>query len=346
MITKSADELSKIGYEIFLRVGAPHATAKRVSSALVDANLTGHDSHGVFRIMEYLDRIEDKEVIPEALPSVLDESGGMALVDGNWGFGQVSAEYATELAIEKARQHKIAGVGVVRCSHIGRLGEYSTLAARAGIIALVTAGGFGVPPGAAPFGGSKAALSTNPISMGFPATKIPMVLMDFATTQVAAGKIRVAAEKGEQLPPGCILDTEGRPSTDPQDFFDGGTMQHFGAHKGYGLSVAVDLLGGALTGAPLYAETQMGKSIYGTSGTFIIAIDPEAFRPLDQFHSLSDALIGRIKDIPPAPGVREVLIPGEPELRMFEQRSTEGIPLPERTWEQIVDAATSLGVEV
>ena len=193
--------------------------------------------------------------------------------------GRSRAEYATELAIEKARQHKIAGVGVVRCSHIGRLGEYSTLAARAGIIALVTAGGFGVPPGAAPFGGLKAALSTNPISMGFPATKIPMVLMDFATTQVAAGKIRVAAEKGEQLPPGCILDTEGRPSTDPQDFFDGGTMQHFGAHKGYGLSVAVDLLGGALTGAPLYAETQIGKSIYGTSGTFIIAIDPEAFRP-------------------------------------------------------------------
>ena len=227
MITKSAEQLTKIGYEIFLRVGAPHSTAKRVSSALVDANLTGHDSHGVFRIMEYLDRIEDKEIMPEALPSVLDESGGMTLVDGNWGFGQVSVEYATELAIEKARQHKIAGVGVVRCSHIGRLGEYSTLAARAGIIALVTAGGFGVPPGAAPFGGSKAVLSTNPISMGFPATKIPMVLMDFATTQVAAGKIRVAAEKGEQLPPGCIFDSEGRPSTDPQDFFDGGTMQHF-----------------------------------------------------------------------------------------------------------------------
>lgn len=346
MITKSAERLTKIGFEIFRRVGAPDAIAKRVSEALVDANLTGHDSHGVFRIMEYLERIENKEVNPAAAPSILSESGGMALVDGNWGFGQVSAEYATKLAIEKAREHKIAGVGVVRCSHIGRLGEYSTLAARAGIVALVTAGGFGVPPGAAPFGGSRAALSTNPISMGFPATEVPMVLMDYATTQVAAGKIRVAAEKGEQLPPGSILDSEGRPTTNPQDFFDGGTMQHFGGHKGYGLSVAVDLLGGALTGAPLYADTQIGKSIYGTSGTFVVAIDPEAFRPLAQFHSLADALIGRIRDVPPAPGVREILIPGEPELRTFEQRSREGIPLPEQTWEQILDAAKGLGVEV
>ncbi len=346
MITKSAEQLTKIGYEIFLRVGAPEATARRVSTALVDANLTGHDSHGVFRIMEYLERIENKEINPAGTPGVLGENGGMALVDGNWGFGQVSAEYATKLAIEKSREHKIAGVGVVRCSHIGRLGEYSTLAARSGVIALVTAGGFGVPPGAAPFGGSKAALSTNPISMGFPATQVPMVLMDFATTQVAAGKIRVAADKGEQLPPGCILDAEGRPTTDPQEFFNGGTMQHFGGHKGYGLSVAVDLLGGALTGAPFYAESQIGKSIYGTSGTFIVAIDPEAFRPLGDFHSLADGLIRRIRDIPPAPGVREVLIPGEPELRTFEQRSTEGIPLPEQTWEQIVDAATKLGVEV
>ena len=346
MPTIDARQLRTTAHDIFTATGATENEARIVGDALVDANLAGHDSHGVMRIPDYVARIKNGGVTIGSRLQVVLETEAFALVDGNWGFGQVSAEYATELAIEKARQHKIAGVGVVRCSHIGRLGEYSTLAARAGIIALVTAGGFGVPPGAAPFGGSKAALSTNPISMGFPATKIPMVLMDFATTQVAAGKIRVAAEKGEQLPPGCILDTEGRPSTDPQDFFDGGTMQHFGAHKGYGLSVAVDLLGGALTGAPLYAETQIGKSIYGTSGTFIIAIDPEAFRPLDQFHSLSDALIGRIREIPPAPGVREVLIPGEPELRMFEQRSTEGIPLPERTWEQIVDAATSLGVEV
>ncbi|CAN5723675.1 Ldh family oxidoreductase [soil metagenome] len=342
----NASYLRETARRVFEAVGSQSDVASRVSDALVDANLAGHDSHGVIRIPQYVQHVRAGQVIADARPEIIDESPTTALVNGNWAFGQVSAAFATRLAMEKARQNRLAAVGIVRCTHIGRLGEYPTMAADEGLIAFVTAGGFGGPGGAAPFGGSEVALGTNPLSIGFPGKETPSMLVDFATTSVAAGKISVARAKGEQLPPGSIIDREGRPSTDPEDFYNGGMLLPFGGHKGYSLGLVVEMLGRVLTGADEYAQEGRGGPVYGRSGTFIIALDPGMFRPNDDYRAEVDRSLDRIKRVKPAPGFNEVLVPGEPELRARAQREREGIPIAEATWSAIRATASELGVDV
>jgi hydroxycarboxylate dehydrogenase B len=341
-----AEYLREISRRVFEAVGSPADIAGRVADALVDANLVGHDSHGVIRIPQYVQHVRAGQVIADARPEIIDESPTTALVNGNWAFGQVSAGFATKVAIEKARQNRIAAVGVVRCTHIGRLGEYPTMAAEEGMIAFVTAGGFGGTGGAAPFGGSEVALGTNPLSFGFPAQESPAMLVDFATTSVAAGKISVARAKGEQLPPGSIIDREGRPTTDPEDFYNGGMLLPFGGHKGYSLGLVVELLGRVLTGADGYAQEGRGGPTYGHSGSFIIALDPGMFRPTDAYRAEVDRSLERIKGVKPAPGFTEVLVPGEPELRARTQRERDGIPIADATWSAIKATGSDLGVDI
>ncbi|MBI2941947.1 MAG: Ldh family oxidoreductase [Chloroflexi bacterium] len=346
MITFTADRLLEVGQRIFLAVGAPEPIAQRVASALVDANLVGHDSHGVIRIPAYVQLVERGYVLPKAQPTVSQDSETTVLVDGGWAFGQVSGEFATRLAIQRARAHKVALVGIVRCNHLGRLGEYTTMAAEKGIVAMVTAGGFGGPTGVAPFGGAGGAFGTNPISFGLPAGEEPGVLVDYATSAVAQGKIQVARAKREPLPPGCILDPEGRPTTDPEDFFRGGVLLPFGGHKGYGLAMVIELLGQALTGAADHTEPGRGGPVYGKSGAIVLAIDAGAFCPAERYRASADATIRRVRGVKPAPGFERVLIPGDPERLTAERRRTEGIPVAEATWEAIVTTGRRLGVDV
>lgn len=346
MLVFRADTLRQVGHTIFAAAGAPADIAARVADALVDANLAGHDSHGVLRIPQYVASLAAGEIVPDARPEVRAETAASALVDGNWSFGLVAAEFATDLAIDRARRNGLAAVGLVRAHHIGRLGEYTTRAARQGVVALLFAGGFGGEVGAAPYGGAGIAFGTNPLSLGFPAGERPPVMVDFATTAVAAGKVRVARAKGEALPPGCISDREGRPSTDPNDFFSGGYLLPFGAHKGYGLAVAIELLGQTLTGADACGDPVRGGPIYGRSGATIIALDAGLFRPAEEFARAAEAVAARIKAVPPAPGFDEVVLPGEPEARAHERRSLEGIPVAESTWEAIRGNAADLGVDL
>lgn len=345
MLTFTADQLRKLGREIFLAAGASEENAVRVTEALVDSNLTGHDSHGVLRITQYLDAIWAGEIIPDARPRIIMETPVVALVDGGFTFGQVGAKFATEVLVEKAKKMGVAVVGLVRIQHTGRLGEYTSLAASQGIIAIKVGGGYGGKVGAAPYGGAGRAFSTNPISIGLPAGERPDVLVDFATTAVAMGKIWAAQAKGAQLPPGCIADKEGRPSTNPDDFFAGGFMLPFGGHKGYALAVAVELLSQALTGADAHAEGNLGGDIYGRSGSLFIGIDAGIFRPREDYAKTVDSILDRIKSVPPAPGFAEVLIPGEPELRARAQREAEGIQVAESTWQSIVEYARRLNLD-
>jgi len=346
MLTFAPDRLRQVGRAIFEAAGAPPDIARRVAEALVDANLAGHDSHGVIRIPQYLQDIKQGLIVPDARPRVLRETASAALVDGCWAFGQVSAAFATDLAIDRARQTGLAAVGLVRANHIGRLGEYSARAAVAGVVAIVTAGGFG-GRGAAPYGGAGVAFGTNPISLGFPGGDgEPDVLVDFATTAVAAGKIRVAQAKGEPLPPGCLIDREGRPTTDPEDYYRGGMLLPFGGHKGYGLAVAIELLGQCLTGADAFAEEGRGGPVYGRSGTLILALDAGLFRPREEYARAAGAFLRRVRSVPPAPGFAEVLLPGDPERRAHEARSQRGVPVPEATWEAIREAGRGLGLAV
>ncbi|MGH2461987.1 MAG: Ldh family oxidoreductase [Chloroflexota bacterium] len=344
MIVQSAKALTEISQRIFVAVGCPDEISRRVTAALVDANLCGHDSHGVIRIPTYVEAVREGHVVADAHPAVIRQTPVTALVDGRWSFGQVSAAYGANLAIEKAKASGVSMVGIVRCNHIGRLGEYATMAADAGVALIVTAGGFGGRGvSAVPFGGSRPLFGTNPISVGIPAGVQPDVLVDFATTAVAAGKIEVARAKKAPLPPGAIVDRDGRPTTDPEDYYKGGALLPFGGHKGYALSVMVEFLGRVMTGADAYAEGSRGGPVYGHSGTLMLAMDPTIFVDAGQYADAADATLERLKAVPPAPGSSGVLIPGEPESRSRAERLVNGIPLAEDTWERIQSTARSLG---
>jgi LDH2 family malate/lactate/ureidoglycolate dehydrogenase len=275
------------------------------------------------------------------------ETDVSALLDGGWAFGQLTAERATQVAIDKARAHGIAVVGAVRCNHIGRLGEWAEMGAAQGMIVFLAAGGLaGHRPHVAPFGGRSGALGTNPLAFGFPggSDEIPVLLADFATSAVAAGKIMVARAKGVPLPAGNIQDSEGRPTTRPEDYVNGGTLLPFGGHKGYGLSVVVELLGRVLTGSGAYAEDGRGGDVYGQSGTLVLALDPGLFRDRADYARDVDATLRGIKAVPPAPGVEEVLLPGEPERRARAERERNGVAVEEATLEAIREVARSVGV--
>jgi len=264
----------------------------------------------------------------------------MALVDGKWAFGQVSCQYTTQVVIQKAKRAGMAAAGIVRCNHSGRLGEYSLMAAREQLIGVVMVRGMARPGAMAPHGGSARVFGTNPISFAIPAGKLPPVLVDFATAAVAAGKIDVARARGTSLPPGSILDKAGRPSINPQDFYDGGILLPAGGHKGYGLALVADLLAGQLMSAEVYEGSR------STQGTFIMAIDIEPFRPRAEFGKAVDQRLKLIKAIPPAAGFSEVLIPGEPEYRARAERERNGIEVPQAIWKKLVDTASELGVDL
>jgi uncharacterized oxidoreductase len=338
MPTIAADELRTLTRAIFEGAGTPADLAETVADHLINANLTGHDSHGVIRIPSYVGAIQRRVLDPTARPSVLNDKGPTVLVDGNWAFGQVAARYAIDLAVGRAKELGVALVGIVRCNHIGRVGEYPTIAAQRGVAAFVTVGGAS-GRSVAPFGGRAGALGTNPISFGFPAAGRPPFLVDFATSAIAGGKVMVARAKGEEVPPGSLIDANGEPTRDPNAYFDGGALLPFGDHKGYGLSMMVSLFAGVLTQPGAHSSEG-----HGASGCLMVAIDAGAFGPAERTVADADAAIDRIKAIPPAAGFDEVLVPGEPEARSRERRLREGIPVPERTWAEIQATAESLGV--
>lgn len=350
MVMLQPEQWRALGRALFVAAGATESNATRLMEALVDSSLVGHDSHGVIRIVQYLKAIAAGQIDPAAEPEVVKETAVTSLVDGKWTFGQVSAALCMQKVMEQARTHGIAMSALVRAYHIGRLGEYSEMAHDAGLIGMVLAGGLGGVAGApgggvAPYGGAKGAFGTNPISFGLPAGEMPPVMVDYATSAVAGGKISLSRAKGVALPPNSILDKDGNPSTDPEDFYAGGVVLPFGGHKGYGLAVAIEILGQALTGADEFAgETGQGGS-YKKAGSVFVAIDPGAFRSADGYSSAVDATVRRIKAVPPAPGFDEVLLPGEPERRTRERRLLEGISMPDSSWKELEGLAARYGVD-
>ena len=340
MLVFSAEKLTESARRIFAAAGAPEDIAEMVARSLVESNLAGHDSHGVIRVPAYVQQIRAGRLAPAGRPSVIRETTTTAVVAGNWGFGQLAAFYATDLAIRKAQESQTATIGCVQCNHVGRLGEYAEIVARAGLLAMATVGGFAGSGAVAPFGGAGRALGTNPISFGVPADQHPPVIVDFATSMVAEGKLQVARAKHSAIPEGWILDKEGRPSTDAEDFYAGGMLLPFGGHKGYALSLVAEILGGSLAGVEAYRDERQG------AGFFIWVVDPSAFRPLADFDASVDRLLDKVKAVPPAEGFSEVLAPGEPEIRSRSRRAVEGVPVAEDTWERLRATAAELGTEL
>ena len=340
MIVIPAQELRERIAALFCAADSPEPTAQRVAESLVGNNLVGHDSHGVMMAPPYVQRIKDGYLNPRGEIHVLRQSASTALLDCGFIFGQVAARYGAELAMSKAAEHDVGMVVLRHCNHVGRLGEYVTVIAERGYVGLMICNGPSPRGSVTPFGGLGRALGTNPLAWGIPSKTYPIVV-DFATSVCAWGKIGVAMDKGEPVPEGRLLDKHGQPSTDPNVLRDGGFLLPFGEHKGYGLSMVVELLGGGLSGVGPTMLRQDGQD----QGTVLMAVNVEAFGPLDDFQGMVTGFSQRIKEIDPAPGFDEILVPGEPERRSKAEREQTGIPLPEKTWDRIKETAASVGLE-
>ena len=237
----------------------------------------------------------------------------------------------------------MSSVAVRRCYHVGRVGTYPLRAAREGLIAQVWCNGRGVAR-VAPWGGREAKLSTNPVAIAIPAPESP-ILVDITTSVVAEGKVRLARNKGESVPPGWILDRDGEPTQDPARLYEGGTILPVGGavgHKGYGLSMIVDLLGGGLSGSGcgFMPGTRPGN------GLFIQLVNPALFLPPDEFLQMVGEYTRYLKDSSTAPGVPAILLPGDPELSTEAERRRQGIPIDDGTWQQVTQVAVELGVQL
>ena len=335
----SAEKLCRIGTLLFEKAGTPRDIAARVADSLVASNLAGHDSHGITACVGYVRRVLDGGLDPKAQPVVVNESPTTALVDAKLGFGKIAADFAMELLIKKTLAMKVAAVGIRNCFHIGRLGQYAERAVEANIIAMVTLCGGGAGTSTTPYGGAGKTLGTNPYAFGVPAGSQPPLIVDFATTQVAGGKIAVARDKGELVPEGWLVKKDGSPTTDPNEFYRGGMLTTMAQHKGFGLSIVAEALGGALTGS-----TWFKKDDNPGNNVFMWGVATDAFLPAGEFAKREDASIVKIRATPPAVGFKEVLIPGDPERRAKLERERAGIELPEQTWKEIRGIAEKLAV--
>ena len=339
-----AATLEAAASRVFVSAGVPDAEAQVVAHSLVQSNLMGHDSHGVIRIPQYISNVRNGQVQTGAI-RVVQEAPAMAVLDGGWGFGQVVARHAAELAVAKARQHTVAVVTAYHCNHVGRLGEYVEIAAQAGMLALATVNNHGQGRLLAPFGAKSGRLSPNPIAFGAPRPGDVPFVMDLTPSVVPEGKVRVKRNRGEPLPPGWVQDAEGQPTTDANALYQGGSLLPLGGpvgHKGFALALMVEILSGALGGAGV-SRPNPGR---GGNGLFYAAINPESFLPRDQYLSEMTVLADHVKSSPPQEGVTEIFLPGEPEYRTRATRLQEGIDIDDETVRQIIEAGKSVGVDL
>ena len=336
-----ADRLETLATRIFAALGVPEPDARWVATLLVRANLRGHDSHGVIRVPQYVGSIRKGETNPRPTMRVLRDTPTTAVVDGDLGLGQVVARRAVEVALEKAARHGLAAVGVHRSNHIGRLADYAELAAARGFVGLVWTN---APTASAvvPYGGLGRRLSTNPLAVAVPGPGGGVALsVDMATSIVAEGKVRVKRNRKEPLPEGWAIDAEGHSVTDSTGFYGPprAALLPAGGHKGTALGLIVEVLGGILGG-----EGAIGEATGPVhNGTFLLLVEVERFLPLADFTRQVTELIGWVKSSPTAPGVPEVLVPGEPEARSEAARRAGGIPVEDETWRQIEVIAAELG---
>lgn len=336
-----APTLTDFATRIFRAAGAPPETAHTVAQSLVTTNLTGHDSHGVIQIIRYVGYIRSGQLQPAGQPEIERQTGATAVVNCHWGFGQVGARFGAQVAHNLARQHHISCVSLKQVNHIGRLGEYSEWIASQGLIGIVITSGSMSQGSVAPYGGRERLFATNPLSWAVPTGDgRPPLVGDFATAALAAGKMAIAISKDEAIPPGVLLDRDGNPTTDPADYNRGGILLPFGTYKGYSMSLMIEIIAALLAD---FAPTSSSEFRQGNP-TVMIAVDIEAFTPRERFERLAREVMDRVKNVKPADGFDEVLLPGELEARAVAERTRSGIPLPDSVWQQLTALAQELGV--
>ncbi len=353
MVTVQANVLQEFIGEIFIKSGCPVEEGRRIAKYLVAANLTGHDSHGVVRVPRYMQMKSEGRVIADRKIAILIDTPVLAVVDGRYGFGQTVAPQAVELGIDKCRPHGLSAIVLRNAGHIGRVGDWAALAAEVGLISIhfVNAAGSVL---VAPFGGVERRFSTAPFCVGIPRVDAEPVILDFATSVVAEGKVLVASRGGKNLPADALVGPDGSVSGDPhllygdyepgggpRDYSKGkGAIRAFGEHKGSGLALICELLGGALSGT---GATQEGRPF--ANGMLSFYIDPERVDPEAAFAGEVARYIAAVKSSRPVPRGGEVLTPGEPEQRMRAERLASGVPLTDDIWASIVATARQVGIE-
>lgn len=350
MVRVDANELRTFVAAMFRRAGCPEQEAADIAHYLVMANLTGHDSHGVVRVPVYLRWKEEGRVDPGKAPRIVSETPVLAVVDGDWGFGQTMGPFAARLGIRKAKEMGLAAISLRNSGHVGRIGDFAEMAAAEGLVSIhfVTASGSLL---VAPFGGVERKISTAPYSVGVPRSGAEPVILDFATSVVAEGKVLVASFGGKKLPDDALIDPQGNLSADPYQLYGDtvheaardhgqgkGAIRAFGEHKGSGLAIMCELLGGSLTGT---GATRDGKRF--ANGMFSIYVDPAKFDVADVFDADVARYVASIRESRPAHGVDQVLVPGDPERMTRREREANGVPLSKDAWTSIVNAAVELG---
>ena len=351
MVRIDAGALAALVRDIFIRAGCSPAEGERIGSYLVGANLTGHDSHGVARVPRYLQWLRVGRVVPDRKVAVVTETPVLAVIDGLNGFGQTVAPQAVAIGIEKCQAMGLSLVALRNAGHVGRVGDWAEMAAAEGLVSVhfVNAAGSLL---VAPYGGVEKRLSTAPYCVGIPREGQDPIVLDFATSIVAEGKVLVASRGGKKLPKGALIDADGSLSEDPAVLYgpytpDGprdhakgtGAIRAFGEHKGSGLAFICELLGGALTGTGATAPNRRFAN-----GMLAFYIDPDVVDPANFFDGEIARYVDFIRATKPIAGVEQVLIPGDPERKMRAERSRNGIPLPDDTWAAIVNTAREVGV--
>ena len=350
-INHRADDLRSHVASVLRAAGSTPEEAATVAENLVEANLRGHDSHGVGMLPRYVEAVLEGGLKPNSNVNIQLDTGTLLSLDGQRGYGQVIGEQAMQLGIVRAKQHGSCIMTLSNTHHLGRIGHFAEMAVAQGLVALHFVNVLSRPV-VAPFGGADGRYGTNPCCIGIPLAGRAPFLLDFATSRVAQGKMRVAYNEGRQVPPGTLIDELGRPTTDPsvvvvpQSNGLFGALMAFGEHKGYGLAVACELLGGALTGGGTWHKATDPSVRTVLNGMLTILIDPAKLGTQDTFEQEALAFIDWLRDGPPGPGFEAVLIAGDPERSTRTHRDIEGIHIDNQTWREIVAAGHKVNFNV
>ena len=341
-------ELRGIARRVFEAAGSEAEEARLIADHLIEANLRGHDSHGIGLIPNYLQHLAGGTAFANRKGRIVSEDGSLIVYDGERAWGQIAAREATMIGIEKARETGVAVVALRNPHHIGRVGTYGELCAEAGMISFHFVNVTDARPAVAPWRGTDARFSTNPVCIAMPGPEPERpIILDMATSVVAMGKVRVARNKGEQMKPGMLLDGGGKPTTDPGAMYrqPRGALLTVGEHKGYALAFVCEMLAGALCGSGTMRPERQGAGT-ATNGMLTIVIDPSRLVDRQWLRDEIAAMTAYITASPPQRPDEPVLIPGDPERLTRAERTKNGIPVDDETWRELVEAARAINVLV
>jgi len=345
--TITAAELQDFAASLITAAGVDSAESRVLAESLVGANLRGYDSHGVMRIPFYLEMMNKGEMLPGAEFTVVRETAGTLVVDANWGIGQTQARKMADRLVEMARSQGVAVGTMSRSSHVGRLGEYCENIAAQGLVSMLMVNSHGAARRVSPPGGKVSRLATNPLAIGVPDSERPLIL-DFSTSATAEGKVRVKHIAGETCPDGWLIDSEGQPTNDPATLYGepAGTILPMGglqAYKGFGLSLMIEILTGALSGglcAREVPETPKGNCV------FMLVLDPAFFGGVDHFAKEVADLQDFVRGCPRIDGVEKITLPGDPERAVLARNLENGLTFDDENWAALTRTAKKFGVAI